>query len=57
MEATGGISLKYNDGNVLASGEKLSYFRLDKRAIVEGDAIGGDCREGVFCKHYHNIPG
>ena len=39
MQATGGISLNYNDGKVLASGEKLSYFGPDKRAIVEGCAI------------------
>ena len=39
MEATGDISLKHNDGKVLASGEKLSYFSLDRRAIIQGDAV------------------
>jgi lipopolysaccharide export system protein LptA len=38
MEAEGGVSLRYKDGEVLASGEKVSYFGVDKRAIVEGDA-------------------
>jgi lipopolysaccharide export system protein LptA len=38
MEAEGGISLRYEDGRVLASGEKLSYFSADKRAVIEGDA-------------------
>jgi len=38
MEAEGGVSLRYKGGEVLASGDKLSYFSGDKRAIVEGDA-------------------
>jgi len=38
MQAEGSVSLRYKDGDVLASGEKLSYFGVDKRAIVEGDA-------------------
>ena len=38
MEAEGGVSLRYKGGQVLASGDRLSYFSADKRAIVEGDA-------------------
>ena len=38
MKAEGGVFLKYKEGEVLAEGEMLSYFGLDKRAIVEGDA-------------------
>lgn len=38
MEAEGGVSLRYKGGEVLASGDKLTYFSEDKRAIIEGDA-------------------
>ena len=38
MEAEGDVSLRYKDGEVLASGDKLSYFSEGKRAIIQGDA-------------------
>lgn len=38
LEAEGGVSLRYKDDQVLASGDKLSYFRRDKRAVIEGEA-------------------
>jgi lipopolysaccharide export system protein LptA len=38
MEAEGGVSLRYKGGEVLAYGDKLSYFSVDKRAVVQGDA-------------------
>lgn len=38
IKATGGVSLKSKDGSITASGERLSYFSLGRRAIIEGSA-------------------
>ena len=52
MEAEGGVSLRYKGGEVLASGDKLTYFSEDKRAIIEGDAAveiaGKGCQASVI---------
>ena len=38
MEVEGCASLRYKDGEVLASGEAFSYFSAGKRVVIQGDA-------------------
>ncbi len=38
VDASGGVTVIYQDGRVLASGDRISYFGKEKKGIVSGNA-------------------